>query len=200
MDAVNLGRDPALTSLSTSAPGVLDGHPQDEINWDQVYYTTVMDLDAQISLAETKAHLIMGASAILLAAIGLDRGSAHRYLLNGQASWLEHLSFILLLLTFCSLLVSIFYALVTARPNLRHPRQACNPLFFSHAALMTEQEYLDNFLNISKPNLTECMIAQLYSKSRVTQQKFYNTQRSLDFLFLTFVLWMISRLLLAFAA
>lgn len=169
-----------------------------EIDWQNIYYTTILDLDAQITLAETKAQLIMGACAILLAAIGLERGAGYDLLLDAEASWVERLAFLLLLLTFGALIAAVFCALATARPNLRHPKHPSNLLFFNHIVGIDEHTYLERVLGMSSGQLKLYMMTQVYAKAVVIERKFRFSRYSLDFLFGAFVLWVISGLLLAF--
>ncbi len=169
-----------------------------DVDWQNIYYTTILDLDAQITLAETKAQLIMGACAILLAAIGFERGSGYDLFLNEDAAWGERLAFVLMLLTFGALIAAVFCALATARPNLRHPKHPSNLLFFSHIVNIEEHAYLERVLGMSAGQLKLYMMSQVYAKSVVIERKFRFSRYSLDFLFLAFLLWIIAQLVLAF--
>ncbi len=179
---------------------VVANQPPNVIDWDHIFYVMTVDLNAQITLAETKAQLVMGGCAIMLAAIGLDQGTARQFLLSGGASWLERASFVFLLLTFCALTAAVFYALATARPNLSHPpTRVNNLLFFRHITRMDAATYHQNLLDMSVEEMKTYISAQLYAKSQVVEAKFRTIHHSLNLVFVAMLFWGLSRLLLAFA-
>lgn len=160
---------------------------------------TMLDgtIDGQIARADHKAQLVLGANAILIASVSLDQGMI-RNALAGTISTLEVASIVLAIMVIISLLLSVFFALLTARPNVAPPVQDLNPFFFGHIALLDADDFSERFLDLNSAEIKLYVLSQINAKARVARTKFVNIRYSLDFLFIALVLWLAVRLLLAF--
>jgi hypothetical protein len=171
------------------------------IDFTRLFYMLYLSLDTQVLIADTKAQIIMGANAILLAAAAFNRGEALRVFTNSSATLSDQVGLVLTLLMLLALFVSVYYALITARPNLIPPPGANrNLFFFGHIAQMDEEAYVDAFLGMSMDDVKRTVIRQIYARSVVVERKYRNVRVSLTFLFLGLVCFVAARIILSVAA
>lgn len=154
-------------------------------------------IQGQINLADTKAQLTLAAGAIL-AALVLPLGKGVAFQLLGSTATIERLTAGIVILMFISLLASLYYALVAARPTLQLPEQRRTLLYFGHIAELSEEEFISRFLRQTPQDINESILSQVWVKAQIANRKFTMIRWSLTFLILTVVLWAMVQLLLAF--
>lgn len=150
-----------------------------------------------INFADGKAQLILAANALFAAAVINLQGGVVAKLLDGAAPAVERLTALTALMMFVALLLSFFYAIRVARPDLLPPEQGHNLFFFGHILQRTEKEFVNQFLGQSDDDMRRAILSQVYAKSRIASNKFLGIRRSLNFLVLTLLLWIVTELLIA---
>ena len=161
------------------------------IDFTRLFYMLYQQMDSQIILADSKAQLIITANAIIIASITLDQGAIRRILATGT-SLPDRLGLGLPVAMIVCIMLSVFYALATTRPNLAPPTQMLNLFFWGHIAQTPEAEYRDKFMNMSIDEVKLSVITQIHARSRVVARKFRHVQRSLDFLFISLMLYLLT--------
>jgi hypothetical protein len=173
------------------------------IDLNQLFYHLLSDLDAQVSLAEAKANLILGANAILVATTALGRGVVHDVLFEADISAPERVSVVLATFMVFSLIASVFFALATSMPNIRKPRQTANvklnPFFFGHITQQPVNAYSDTVLNMPILDIKRSLLAQVHAKSFIVQRKFRIIRLSMIWLLAALTFWVMSQISLALA-
>lgn len=161
------------------------------IDFTRLFYMLYQQMDSQIMLADSKAQLIITANAIIIASFTLDQGAIRRILAAGT-SLTDRIGLGLSVAMIVCIILSVFYALATTRPNLAPPAQVLNLFFWGHIAQVPEAEYREKFMNMSIDEVKLSVITQIHARSRVVARKFRRVQRSLDFLFISLVLYLLT--------
>jgi hypothetical protein len=107
-------------------------------------------MQSLINFADTKAQLTLAADALLAATITTMSQQVMVNLLNGNALPLARIAGLLGVLMFVALLLSIYFALVVARPVL-HVSGARNNslLYFGHIVQYSEKEFIEAFMSLT---------------------------------------------------
>lgn len=163
------------------------------IDFTRLFYMLYQQMDSQIVLADSKAQLIITANAIIIASITMDQGAIRRIVAAGTALP-DRVGLVLSVVMILSIILSVFYALATTRPNIAPPTQILNLFFWGHIAQMPEADYREHFMNMSINEVKLAVITQIHARSRVVARKFRFVQRSLDFLFMSLLLYLLTYL------
>ena len=163
------------------------------IDFTRLFYMLYQQMDSQIILADSKAQLIITANAIIIASITLDQGALRRIVDAGTALP-DRIGLALSVLMIGSIILSVFFALATTRPNLAPPAQVVNLFFWGHAAQMPEPDYREQFMNMTIEEVKQSVLTQIHARSGVVARKFRFVQRSLDFLFVSLILYLLTYL------
>jgi hypothetical protein len=178
--------------------GKLAGKVRDiDLNFTRILVMLEDNMDTQIARADHKAQLVLVANGILIASVGLDQGVI-RDTFSSTISILEIMSLAFTIMVVISLLLSVFFALMTSRPNTTPPKEATNLFFFQHIAMMDPHDYAERFLDMDSQALKILVISQIHAKAKITTRKFIQIRYSLDFMVIGLALWMVARLLIAF--
>lgn len=154
-------------------------------------------LGSQIALADHKAHLTVAADAILVASIAsLDKGIALS-LLDNAAPVISRLASFSTILMFVSLLLSLYYALMVAKPILMLPRRE-TLFYFGNIQQWSEKEFIDKFLSQPRHEISGSILALVYAQARIANRKFVGVRQSINFLIAALILWALVQLLIAF--
>jgi hypothetical protein len=157
-------------------------------------------VEGQIGQADTKAQLTLAADTLLAAALTLaGRGAGFR-LLDPSAALPERIGAALGLLAFVALVISVYLAIVAARPRLAVAGQSRSVFYFGHVAQVRESEFRREFLDQSEADLRESLLAQIHAKAVIAQRKFANVRLSITFLIVALALWAAMQIALAFTA
>jgi hypothetical protein len=154
------------------------------------------DLYAQISLADSKAQLIMGANAVLLAALVVDIASVGQ-LLQGD-SFLGKIGGLLIMATAFMLATSIYFGIVATLPKMGQSKHDNNLFFFGHITQMKQQDYLREFLQLSPMQIKVSYITEIHARAHIAEKKFEQVRWGLIILTSGFCLWVCAHILLAF--
>lgn len=163
------------------------------IDFTRLFYMLYQQMDSQIILADSKAQLIITANAILIASISIDQG-ALRGIIAAGTTLPDRVGMFLSVAMILSIILSVFFALSTTRPNTAPPAQMLNLFFWGHIAQMPEEDYRERFMNMSITEVKLYVITQIHARSRVVARKFRFVQRSLDFLFVSLLLYVLTYL------
>ncbi|MFQ3567861.1 MAG: Pycsar system effector family protein [Aggregatilineales bacterium] len=167
------------------------------IDFTRLVYMLHMSMDMQISIADTKAQLIMGANAILIASIALNPGALSSALITADTQPVERFAVAISLLMVVALLISIYFALSSARPKLRGGTKQNNLFFFGTAAALEEAAYVEQFMALTMDDIKTSVIAQVHAKAVIVEKKYRGIRSSLLFLFIALLLWLLARLVFA---
>lgn len=164
------------------------------IDFSRMMYMSFLGLDTQISIADTKAQLIMTANTILIASMVIAPGSLGA-LLTGQALTLRDSVVTLLLLGMGACLVySIYSALRSSGPRMTASRRT-NLFFFGHVAALSEEEFEAQFMQMNMLDVKSAVLRQIHAKSIIVQRKYRHIHVAIRFLFLALGLWLLARLI-----
>ena len=151
--------------------------------------------DEQINLADTKAQLIIAADTLLAASTAFFlKKDVYLTFFEQGTSLLNRFAAIVSFLLFISLVISLFFALLTARPILILPEQRRSLFYFGHIAGLSEKRFTSEFLSQTSTEIKESMLAQAYAKAVIATRKFGRVRRSMDFLILALFLWAVFQL------
>ncbi len=157
-------------------------------------------VEGQIAQADTKAQLTLAADTLLAAALTLAGRGAGLRLLDPAAALPERLGGGLGLLSFLALVISVYLALVAARPRLTVAGQRRSLFYFGHIAQVREAEFIREFQDSTALELRVSLLAQVHSKAVIAQRKFASVRGSISFLIAALVLWAVMQIALAFVA
>lgn len=188
----------------SSVPADLDGNErvvrEADIDFTRLFYMAFITLDTQIIIADTKAQLIMGANAVMIASLGFNQAETFGVLGNPAATTAQQSGLLLLLGMAVLMVMSVYYALNSSRPNLRNPQPGAmgrNLFFFGHVAQMSGDDYEQQFMGLTMEEVKRSVIRQIHAKSTIVTRKYAMINRSLMLLFLALILWLGSRVVLA---
>jgi hypothetical protein len=184
-DAVNLNPRLALNDASVQ---------QAPLDFSRMIYMSFLGLDTQISIADTKAQLIMTANTILIASMVIAPGSLGAVLSGQAVTPRDSLVTLLLLGMGACLVVSIYNALRSSGPRMTASRRP-NLFFFGHVAAMSEEEFEESFLGMNMMDVKSAVLRQIYAKSVIVQRKYKHIHLAIRFLFLALGLWLIARVI-----
>lgn len=156
-------------------------------------------IEDQLTLADTKAQLIIAADTLLAAttAFFLNRDAIARFFIS-TASILDRFIGAISLLLFAGLIISIYFALLAARPMLRLSGQRRSLFYFGHIAKLSEQDFTNEFLGQTALEIRESILAQAHAKAVIANTKYERVRRSIDFFIFGLILWVILQLAIAF--
>lgn len=154
-------------------------------------------VQGQINFADTKAQLTLAADALLAAVVAPQGRSLLGGLLDGSAPPLTRIAALLGLLMFASVLLSVYFALVVARPMLRVGGARPSLFYFGTIVQHSEEEFIKAFVSQSSEDVRLALLAQVHARAKIAWRKFTAIQRSLDFLVAALVLWTVAQVLLA---
>jgi hypothetical protein len=208
LESVNMQPTPAVIDASQQnglhmAPPLDRSVSDTLIDFTRLYSMLFNTLDMQTSIADTKAQLIITANTIMVASVAFDRNMLVNAL-GPNASAVHQFSLVVTLVMATALMLSIYYALRSSRPNMRSPRagnvQATrNPFFFGHIAQMDENAFVDAFMGQTMQDVKLNVAQQIHAKSVVVNRKFRAIASSMNFLFVALGSWLLARLILALA-
>ena len=167
---------------------------QAAVDFTRMLYMSFMGLDTQISIADTKAQLIMTANTILIASMVIAPGSLGALLSGQQLTLRDSVVTLLLLGMGASLVYSIYNALRSSGPRMTASRRP-NLFFFGHVAAMTEEDFEEKFMDMNMLDVKSGVLRQIYAKSVIVQRKYQHIHRAIRFLFLALGLWLIARII-----
>lgn len=187
-----------LPAPTQSAPSHHNTHTVQEtpLDFTRLFATLYNSLDTQVGLADSKAQLIMGVNAILLAAVSTNL-EAMRRIVGGIYSGYDVAAVVVTMLMLLAVFTSVLTALASTRPNLAPPTDAHNLFFFDHIARMDEAEYTARFLALTMDDIRRDVAHQIHARSRVIARKYRGLRVSLSFLFVALMLFVIARLLVS---
>ena len=148
-----------------------------------------------ISFADTKAQLVLAADALFATAVGGFEADRARGLFTSGTPLDDRLSIILILLAFGTLLVSVYYALTVAKPNLTPTVHGSNLFFFGAILQRSENEFVDAFQKQSLEEARSAVLREVYAKSHIAARKFNLTHQSLNYLVWALVLWIAAQVI-----
>jgi hypothetical protein len=136
----------------------------------------------QIVLADTKALLIVAADGFLATAIAelVKEIAAKSITIPGL---FKEVVYLFTFLMFGAILISVFYALRSAKPS-QDTSARQTPFYFGHINQWSENEFIDKFQSQLSNQLCASILAQVHTKAKIVNQKFDNIRRSLRYLFL----------------
>jgi len=153
----------------------------------------------QINLADTKAHLVLAANAVLAAAMtGLSRGMFSK-LFGPEFSILVRISSFFAILMVIAVVVSFYYILMVTRPILKvTDKDMKNLFYFGGIKNFERRDFVVTFLALPPEKMKDEMLLQVYAKSHIANAKFQRIQKSMIFLIVAMILWACTYLLLSF--
>ena len=154
------------------------------------------DLYAQISLADSKAQLIMGANAVLLAALVVDIASVGQLLQDEHM--LGRIGADLIILTALMLATSIYFGITATLPKMGQSKHDNNLFFFGHITQMKQQDYLREFLQLTPAQIKASYIAEIHARAHIAEKKFAQVRWGLIILTAGFCFWVSAHIVLAF--
>jgi hypothetical protein len=157
-------------------------------------------MESQITFADSKAELAILADAFLASSVVILSQGSELNFLNTSLSPVARFAGLFILFMVISLLLSIFYALLAARPRItRILAQQQKPLFyFGYITELTEQEFIRRFADQTPDELHRAILSQIYAKAHIARAKFMRMRTSLNFLMVAVVFWTLVLILLGF--
>lgn len=156
-------------------------------------------LDRQIDLADRKAQLILAACTFMAATIAPLTARIRLDFFSPALPPVQRVAIISTVLVVITLLVCVYYSLLVTRPALSARRKKLSLLYFGDIVDMSEQDFVQRFLNQQPEDIRNAVLDQVYQKAMIARRKFGWIRRSLTFLFLTFIFWAVVGVLLAVA-
>jgi hypothetical protein len=158
-------------------------------------------MESQITFADSKAELAILADAFLASSVVILSQGKELNFLNASLSPIVRFAGLSTLFMVLSLLLSIFFALLAARPRItRILEQQQKPLFyFGYITELSEQEFIKRFANQTPDELHRAILSQIYAKAHIARAKFTRMRTSLNFLIAAVVFWTIVLILFGFA-
>lgn len=157
-------------------------------------------MESQITFADSKAELALLADAFLAyTVVTMTRGMELNIFDASMSPYARFTAFVTLCMIF-SLLLSIVFALLAARPRItRIKQQAQKPLFyFGYINELSEDEFIARFSSQSPEEIHKAILSQVYAKAHIAGAKFKRMRTSLNFLIAAAVCWTMVLLLLGF--
>lgn len=145
-------------------------------------------LGGQITLADTKAQLILAADALLLASVASFDQGIMTQLLEPATPLLSKLTTLLTLVIFGALAVSIYYALRVARPTLPLSKKP-NFFYFADVTRFKESDFRRLFTQQTEADVTDALLYEVWLLSLIAYRKFDRVRLSVNWLVAAFVLW-----------
>lgn len=167
---------------------------QAPLDFSRMIYMSFLGLDTQISIADTKAQLIMTANTILIASMVIAPGSLGAVLSGAPITARDAIVTLLLLGMGACLVISIYNALRSSGPRMTASRRP-NLFFFGHVAAMSEEQFEESFLGMNMMDVKTAVLGQIWAKSVIVQRKYKHVALAIRFLFLALGLWLIARVI-----
>jgi len=156
-------------------------------------------MQGMINFADTKAQLILAADALLAATIAPFGKGIAVSLIDGSAPFLARAMALTSALMIAALLVSVYFAVVVARPVIRVKGAMNSVFYFGDIVGQGEAGFIQNFMAKTPADLQKEMLAQVYAKATIAQRKFAASRHSLNFLVIALALWAAAQIMIAFA-
>lgn len=168
------------------------------LDFSRLFYMLYNHLDVQVQIADNKTNLILAANTILLTAFALNPGT-----LEGALGAIDSLEDALVLASIIVMLVSVItsviFALVAARPRTIRPHRPNNLFFFGDIVQHQQQDFVAAFMEQSIEDVRRNIIEQIYARSQVVTRKYNLINRSVLFLMLAILFWTSTQVLTAIA-
>ena len=165
-----------------------------------------MELEDLIRFGDSKAQLTLGVNAILLGASASIAKSSLIVLIEPTSTTLMIITGLLVAGLLLSMLLSILFALNAAQPTKsilrrwREPRRGGNLFFHGYIQSLDPDEFISTFKEQTDSSALDAILIQVHAKSRIAHRKFNNNRHSMKFLYLAFLFWVTTQVLLAFQA
>jgi hypothetical protein len=169
--------------VDPSAPEALSAEKTIELA-DQL----IRQLDEQIRFADTKSQLALGANAFLLGVYSAHSGGRMITILGAQSALIDRLEAAIVVGAIAALFISIYTALLVARPSLFNYGQSAL-YFFGAIADQPADHFVSAFRAQSLDAAAQAILTQVHAKSVIARKKFADVRRSINFLFVSLVLW-----------
>ncbi len=179
----------------TKTPTLVSEAP---VDFSRLLYLLYVDIEQQITRADTKSQLILSIDTVLLAVIsssilGLPTGA-------GLDTALPIPVLILIdLFILAMLLVSIIYAVQATLPRFSRSQPPGQRSFYfvEHIVAQPANEYADAFLQLPLEQVKRDIMIQIHAKAGVAQHKFRKVQRSMLCALIGISAWGVLRVLLS---
>lgn len=145
-------------------------------------------LGGQITLADTKAQLILAADALLLASVATFNQGIVSQLFDPTTSLVTKLTTLLTFIIFGALVASIYYALRVARPTLPLSKKP-NFFYFADVTRFKEADFRRMFTQQTEADVTDALLYEVWLLSLIAYRKFDRVRLSINWLIAAFVLW-----------
>nr|MBN1229172.1 hypothetical protein [Anaerolineae bacterium] len=156
-----------------------------------------MDMENQISRADTKAQIILSANAILLAIFANTRRGFSFSSISVLAGK-DILAIIMTLVLLILLILSVYFAVSATFPRKGTHSTHISLAFSQHIASLSPEGYVDLFMNTSLQEMKRMVIHQIHAKAGVVTAKFRAVSRSIVFFMLAITLWAVSEIVISF--
>lgn len=170
------------------------------IDFTRLLYLLYVDLEQQISRADTKAQIILSANALVIAAVanlgfGFEEGALR------TISTREAVALACMVLMLASAVVSVYSALRVAFPRLLRPnridpegKQGISMFYSGHIAMLDEEDYVSRFFDLTLRDVKEQVMLGIHAKAIIVQRKFVDVQRSMMGIMAAVVFWALARI------
>ncbi len=155
-------------------------------------------VDRQIDLADRKAQLILAANTFMAATLASLGSGIGLRLFDPAAPVIQRLAALGTLVLIGALLLSVYHALMVARPRMAVANARRTLLYAGHIVQWSEEEFIGSFHDQTNQDLQDAILAQVYSRAHIATRKLVGIRRSLDFLLVAFSAWAVVRILLVF--
>lgn len=189
----------AQTEQDANGETLPESNAEQEVNIIQLAAMLFDHIEQQISAADTKAQLTLAADTLLVAALTLSSENIFAGFLDSGLAFSTRLAIWVNLALFVYLIISIYYSILTVRPNLIPPVQSRNLFFFGHIMQFSERDFIETFSGQSEHVTRENLLAQVHKKAIIVNNKFIRMKRSVDFLLAALILWGLLQVVLIFS-
>jgi len=155
-------------------------------------------MQGQINFADTKAQLTLAADALLAATIAPYGKGIALSLLDAGAPPLSRILALVTAAMIITLMLSVYFALSSARPVMRLKSAMPSLFFFGDIVAQSESAFIQNFTTKVSGELQREMLAQVYAKATIAKHKFAAIRISLNFLVAALILWVAVQVMIAF--
>lgn len=188
---------------SIPSPDAVRPHPptlvsEAPVDFSRLLYLLYLDIEQQITRADTKSQLILSIDTVLLAVIsssilGLPTGSESETNLPIMILILSDL-FILAML-----IVSIMFAMQATFPRFSRTQPAGRKSFYfvGHIIAQSAEAYADAFMDLPLEQVKRDIMIQIHAKASVVTYKFSRVRRSMLFALVGISAWGVLRVLLS---
>lgn len=165
------------------------------IDFTRLLYMQYQEMDILIGRADLKAQLVLAINAILIASdfnVALERMDV---LFNNGLSNEERLLDVIALMVLLSLVSSLTFAILTIVPRRRVPSDGQNLFYFRTLTEISEDTYVQDYLDASLEDVKRGVMAQIHAKSFIVRRKFRTISLSVISLLMAVLFWSASLIL-----